>query len=47
MYRKSYCTTPSIGTGVSKMLIFLCVSFFNVMGKVLTGELSCPEIGLI
>ena len=36
---KSYCTTP--GIGVSKMLKILRLSFY-VMGKALSGELSCP-----
>ena len=37
--RKSYCTTPAVG--VSKMLKFY-VKVFCVMGKALSGELSCP-----
>lgn len=40
---KSYCTTPSVDAGVSKMLKFLC---FYVMGKALTGELFCTWTGL-
>ena len=32
---------PGIGTSVSKMLKFY-VKVFYVMGKALTGELSCP-----
>ena len=43
--RKSYCTTPGIGVGggvgVRKMLSFY-VKVFYVMGKALSGELSCP-----
>ena len=43
--RKSYCTTPGIGVGggrgVSKMLK-IYVKVFYVMGKALSGELSCP-----
>ena len=43
--RKSCCTTPGIsvggGVGVSKMLKFF-VKIFYVMGKGLSGELSCP-----
>ena len=49
---KSYCTTPGVGVGVdigvgigvgsiSKMLKFY-VKVFYVMGKALSGELSCP-----
>ena len=43
MSRKSYCTIPgvSVGVGVSKMLKFY-VKVFYVMGKALSGELSCP-----
>ena len=41
--RKSYCTTPGvgvgIGVGVSKKFK---VKVFYVMGKALSGELSCP-----
>ena len=43
--RKSYCTTPGvgigvgIGIGVSKKFN---VKVFYVMGKGLSGELSCP-----
>ena len=37
--RKSYCTSP--GVGVSKMLKFY-VKVFYVLGKALSGELSCP-----
>ena len=41
--RKSYCTTPSIGVGVgggvSKKF---SVKDFYLMGKALSGELSCP-----
>ena len=39
----SYCTTPGVGIGggggigISRML-----KFFYVMGKALSGELSCP-----
>ena len=43
--KKSYCTTPwhgvGGGVGVSKMLKFLRWSFY-MMGKALSGELSCP-----
>ena len=45
--RKSYCTTPGVGigvgvgVGVSKMLKFY-IKVFYVMGKALSGELSCP-----
>ena len=47
--RKSYCTTPGVGIDVgvggcirvSKMLKFY-VKVFYVMGKALSGELSCP-----
>ena len=35
--RKSYCTTP--GVGVSKKFN---VKVFYVMGKALSGKLSCP-----
>ena len=41
--RKSSCTTPSVGVGVgvgvSKKFN---VKVFYVMGKALSGELSCP-----
>ena len=46
-YRKSYYTTPGVGVGVgggggvSKMLKFIRESFY-LMGKALSGELSCP-----
>ena len=44
MDRKSCCTTPRVsvgsGVGVSKILKFY-VKVFYVMGKVLSGELSC------
>ena len=47
--RKSYCTTPGVGVGVGsagvvgdcKMLKFY-VKVFYVIGKALSGELSCP-----
>ena len=51
--RKSYCTSPGIsvdvgigigvggGIGISKMLKFY-VKVFYVMGKALSGKLSCP-----
>ena len=49
--QKSYCTTPGVGVGVgvgvgggvgvSKMLKFYFKVFY-VMGKALSGELSCP-----
>ena len=58
MYMKSYCRTRGVGVdrdgggigeSMRKMLKFL--SFFNVMGtimgKVLTGKLSCPGTGLV
>ena len=37
--RKSNCTTPGVGVGVSKKFN---VKVFYVMGKALSGELSCP-----
>ena len=41
--RKSYCTTPGVGVGVgggvSKKFN---IKVFYVMGKALSGELSCP-----
>ena len=41
--RKSYCTTPGVGVGggggVSKKFN---VEVFYVMGKALSGKLSCP-----
>ena len=44
--RKSYCTTPGVGVGgavgVTKLFKFSRYSFFYVMGKALSGELSCP-----
>ena len=43
MYRKSYCTTPSVGIGgggsMDKMLKFY-VKFFKVMGKLMGKVLS-------
>ena len=41
---KSYCTISSVGVAVSKMLKFLLfmLKVFYVMGKALSGELSCP-----
>ena len=47
--RKSYCTTPGVGigvgiggsVGVSQLLKFY-VTVFYVMGKALSGKLSCP-----
>ena len=47
MYRESYCTTYGFSVGVdgcvsnSIMLKFFAVKFFFVMGKALSGELSC------
>ena len=46
-----YCTAPSIsvgggGGGMDKMFKF-CVEVFYVMGKVLSGELSCMRTGLV
>ena len=38
---KSYCTTPSIGVGLGELLKFYVKIFLYVMGKALTGELSC------
>ena len=53
MYRKSYCTTPGIsigtglgGRGINKMLKFY-VEVLYVMGKALSGELSCMLTGLV
>ena len=51
MYRKSCCTTPgiSIGAGsigMDRMLKFY-VKVFIVMGKALSGELSCMQTGLV
>ena len=50
MYRKSYFTTSGVGVGVgvgvSKMIKFLRQSFY-VIGKALTGELSCPVTVLV
>ena len=48
MYRKSYCTTPSVGCsgGVNKMLRFY-VQVFYVMSRVLSGKLSCTLTGLV
>ena len=50
MYKKSYCSTTGIpvnidgGGGISKMLNF-CITSFYVIGKVLSGELSCMQKG--
>ena len=40
---KSYCTTPGVGVGggISKMLKF-SIKVVYVMGKALSGKLSCP-----
>ena len=51
MYRKSYCTTPGVSVGfgsvgVDRMLKFY-VKVFIVMGKALSGELSCMQTGLV
>ena len=49
MYRKSYCTTPRVGGGggsVDKMLKFYIKSFY-LMGKAITGKLSCTWTGLV
>ena len=53
MYRKSYCTTLGIsigtglgGRGVNKMLKFY-VEVLYVMGKAVSGELSCTLTGLV
>ena len=49
MHRESYCTTIDVGVdcdSISKMLKFSCLSFY-VMGKELTGELSCMWTGLV
>ena len=45
MYKKSY---PSVGDGVSirKILKKIMLKVFHVMGKALSGELSCPFRGL-
>ena len=47
--RKSYCTTPGVGVGVSVgggggfgVSKKVSVKVFYVMGKALSGELSCP-----
>ena len=51
--RKSYCTTPGVGVGVSVGVGVgvggvvgiskkFNIKFFYVMGKALSGELSCP-----
>ena len=37
--RKSCCTTPGVGVGISEKFN---VKVFYVMGKALSGELSCP-----
>ena len=52
MYCNSYCTTPSIGIGggssisSSKMLKFY-VTVFYMVGKALSGELSCTQTYLM
>ena len=50
MYKKSYCTTPGVGVGggsdVSKILKFY-IKVFNVVGKALSGELSCTRTSLL
>ena len=38
--RKSFCTTPGVGVGVGISKKFN-VKVFYVMGKALSGELSC------
>ena len=52
MYRKSYCITPGVGSGVgigiSTMLKFYVNTvFFCMMGKVPKGKLSCLWTGLV
>ena len=53
MYRKSYCTTPGVGVGVggggsrSGVGMDKMLKFFKVMGKALSGELSCTGTGLV
>ena len=39
--RKSLCTTPGVGVGIGISKKFN-VKVFYVMGKALSGELSCP-----
>ena len=39
--RKSYCTTPGVGGGVGVSKKFN-IKVFYVMGRALSGELSCP-----
>ena len=56
MYRKSYCTIHGedgrgwggggSGIGISKMSKFYVKDFY-VMGKVLSGKLSCTQTGLL
>ena len=43
--RKSYCTTPGVGVGVGSGVGVskkFNVKVFYVMGKALSGKLSCP-----
>ena len=40
--RKSYCTTPGVGVGGGGVSKKFNVEAFYVMGKALSGELSCP-----
>ena len=57
MYRKNCCTTPSVGGGgsidvgnansISKMLKFNVEVCLYVMGKALSGKLSCTQTGLV
>ena len=50
LYRKSYCTVPGIGIcggrDGSKMLKFY-IKIFYVMGKALSGKLSCMWTSLV
>ena len=47
-FRESYGTAPGVdvGVGISKMLKFY-VKVFYVMGKALTGKLSCLVTALV
>ena len=49
-FRKNYCTTlgsaPALALVLAKCLSFY-IKVFYVMGKALTGELSCPVTGLV
>ena len=55
MYKKSCCATPGVGvsvgigsgTSVSKILKLCVIKLLYMIGKALSGELSCTCTGLV